>query len=209
MDFARRFRAQVHNQVGASQREAPHPGAGGGNLKSVMIAQGGFKGGNDGDAAGQHTALAFQLGYERIGLPDLRRRCDATDHYAVNSGPHSGAQVRQQQFRVNLNKQFRSAAFDVANGVGYGVARRGFVRLGYELYQIQYDDIGGRVGSGGNALRLGHWRQQPGTAYFMESGHRSCWILYLRRQLPRAMLYNAAQPGAPAHQIACVAHIIN
>ena len=144
MDLARGFWPQVHDQVGAAQRKPPGARTGGGDLITVVVAQGSFQAEDQFNATGQHTAATFQVGYDGVDGGNLLRSFGAAHHDAVKPGPHGGAEIREHQLGVDLDKHLRAVGLCSGQVLMQRLTSRGFVGFGHELGEIQGDHVRAR-----------------------------------------------------------------
>ena len=89
MDLARGFRPQVHDQVGAAEGQTPGARTGGGDLETIVVAEGGFQ--------AEDQFNAGRAAYRgRLSRSDMMASIAATcsgvsarvHHNAVKPGPH-------------------------------------------------------------------------------------------------------------------------
>ncbi|CAI8003422.1 hypothetical protein GBAR_LOCUS3647 [Geodia barretti] len=94
-------------------------------------------------------------------------RFQPTDNDPRNARPNGGAEVGQQEFGVDLNEDFGTAALGRVEGPPHCFTGGGFVALGDEFNQVEHGYIGSGRGYCSDAFGLGHGNQQPRTPDFV------------------------------------------
>ena len=110
VDFVGRFRTQVHDEVGTSQRQRANARACARDFVAGMIAARCFERGHDLHGACGDAALAFKARQQRIGFRDFADRLRTGHDDAGEARMHACIEIVVQRGRIDLRENFSARA---------------------------------------------------------------------------------------------------